>query len=188
MRLLAGKFAFAVLYLNGVTPAFCEDFLKRQVFGAIGIGKTYDDEGSLGSGLNAGGGFGYRLSQRFAVEAEVNGFRTRRDFGSSFASFQANGAQVMGSGLLYLSRGRAQAYLLLGGGLLHVNVKNGFAGASAGKSANGFAVNFGGGLKILMSPHFSLRPELRIYSGGSGKAVEPPFSDIRISLGVGYHW
>ena len=158
------------------------------MFGAIGIGKTYDDEGSLGSGLNAGGGFGYRLSRRFAVEAEVNAFRTRRDFSSSFAPFQANGAHVMGSGLLYLNRGRAQTYLLLGAGLLHVHVKNGFGGAPAGRSANGFAVNFGGGLKIFVSPHFSLRPELRIYSGGLGEAVEPPFSDIRISLGVGYHW
>jgi hypothetical protein len=72
--------------------------------------------------------------------------------------------------------------------LLHVHVKNGFGGVPAGKSANGFAVNFGGGLKIYVSPHVSLRPELRIYSGGSREAVEPPFSDIRISLGVGYHW
>jgi opacity protein-like surface antigen len=187
-RLLAGKSALAVLCLTGVAPAFCEDLVRREVFGAIGIGKTYDDEGSLGSGLNAGGGFGYRLSQRFALEAEVNGFRTRRDFSSSFAPFQANGAHVMGSGLLYLSRGRAQAYLLLGAGLLHVHVKNGFGELPAGQSGNGFAVNLGGGLKIFMRPHFSLRPELRIYSGGAGGAVEPPFSDIRISLGVGYHW
>lgn len=158
------------------------------MFGAIGIGKTYDDEGSLGSGLNAGGGFGYRLSRRFGVEADVNGFRTRRDFSPSFSPFQANGVHVMGSGLLYLNRGRAQAYLLLGGGLQHVHVKSGFGGAPTGRSANGFAVNLGGGLKIFVSPHVSLRPELRIYSGGSGKAVEPPFSDIRISLGVGYHW
>ena len=75
------------------------------MFGAIGIGKTHDDEGSLGSGLNAGGGFGYRLSRRFAVEAEVNAFRTQRDFSSSFAPLQANGAHVMGSGVLYLNRG-----------------------------------------------------------------------------------
>ena len=115
--------------------------------------------------LNAGGGFGYRLSRRVAVEAEVNGFRTRRDFSSSFAPFQAQGAHVMGSGLLYLNRGRAQTYLLLGGGLLHVRVKNGFGELPVGRSANGFAINFGGGLKIFVSPHFSLRPELRIYSG-----------------------
>jgi len=188
MRLVAGELAIAVLCLTGVTPAFCEDLRRREVFGAIGIGKTYDDEGSLGSGLNAGGGFGYRLSQRFAAEAEVNAFRTRRDFSPSFAPFQASGVHAMGSGLLYLGRGRAQAYLLLGAGLLHVHVNNGFGGAPAGKSANGFAVNLGGGLKIFVRQHFSLRPELRIYSGGSGKAVEPPFSDIRISLGVGYHW
>src|SRR6185436_1992369 len=120
----------------------------------------------------AGGGFGYHLSRRFAVEAGVNGFRTRRDFSSSFAPFQANGAHVMGSGLLYLSRGRAQAYLLLGAGLLHVHVKNGFGELPAGQSGNGFAINFGGGLRIFVSPHLSLRPELRIYSGGAGGAVE----------------
>ena len=188
MRLLAGKFALAVICLTAAVPSFCQDFLRREVFGAIGIGKTYDDEGSLGYGLNAGGGFGYHLSRGFAVEAGVNGFRTRRDFSSSFAPFQANGAHVMGSGLLCLNRGRAQTYLLLGAGLLHVHVKNGFGELPVGRSANGFAINFGGGLKIFLSQHISVRPELRIYSGGSGKAVEPPFSDIRISLGMGYHW
>lgn len=176
---LAGIVAISGLCLPGATPAFGQDFLKKEVFGVIGIGKTYDDEGSLGAGVNVAGGFGYRLWSRFGVEAEVNAFRTRRDFGSAYPPFRANGAHVMGSGLLYLSRGRGQAYLLLGGGLVRTHVN---------RSANGVGFNFGGGMKIFVKPHLSLRPELRIYVGTRGGVVETPFVDIRTSMGVGYHW
>ena len=133
----------AVFCLTGAAPAFCKDFLRREVFGAIGIGKTYDDEGSLGSGLNAGGGFGYRVSQRFGVEAEVNGFRTRRDFGSSFAPFQANGAHVMGSGLLYLSRGRAKRTCCWAG-VCCLHVKNGFGGGPGMSRTGSPSISAGG--------------------------------------------
>ena len=187
MRLLAGKVALAVLCLIAAAPAFCQDFLRREVFGAVGVGKTYDDEGSLGSGLNVAGGFGYRVSRRIGVEAEVNAFRTRREFSAPFEPFRANGVHAMGSGLLYLNRGRSQAYLLLGGGLLHSHLGGGFAGVS-NRAANGFAVNLGGGIKIRVSSHFSLRPELRIYAGDSGGVAEAPLGDIRFSMGLGYHW
>lgn len=180
--------AFSGLYLAAPATASGEDFLKKEVFGAIGIGKTYDDEGSLGSGVNVGGGFGYRLWSRIGVEVEVNAFRTRREFSSAYPPFQASGAHVMGSGLLYLSRGRGQAYLLFGGGLLHTRLESGFGSVPVPRSANGFAVNLGGGMKIFVNPHVSLRPELRIYVGDSRGAVEPPFGDIRFSMGVGYHW
>jgi len=170
----------------GVFPAWGADF-KRELFGVVGVGKTYDDEGSLGSGINGGAGFGYRLSRRFGVEAEVNLFRTRREFSSQFPAFEANGAQVMGSGLLYLTQGRGQVYLVFGGGLQHVHVASGFGGP-VGRSGSGGAINFGGGVKILVSPRVSLRPEARVFAGGSGSAVEAPFSVIRVSLGVGYHW
>lgn len=176
------------LCLAAPSLAFGDDFLKKEVFGAIGIGKTYDDEGSLGAGLNGGGGFGYRLSHRFGVEAEVNAFRTRREFSAGYPPFQANGAHLMGSGLLYLGRERTQAYLLFGGGLLHTRLESGFGGVPVRRSANGFAVNLGGGMKIFVSPHVSVRPELRIYAGNSRDVVEAPFGDIRFSIGVGYHW
>ena len=78
----------------GIGSVSGQEFLKREVFGNIGVGKTYDDEGSLGKGINGGGGIGYRLTDRFGVEAEVNGFRTKRVFSPDFAPFRASGAFV----------------------------------------------------------------------------------------------
>ena len=168
------RFVILALCAALVLPAWSANFLRSEVFGVVGVGKTYDDEGSLGSGINGGGGFGYRLSRRFGVEAEVNIFRMRREFGRVFQAFEANGAHVMGSGLLYLTQGRGQAYLIFGGGLQHVNVKSGFGGASLG-SGHGGAINFGGGVKAFVTPHVSLRPEMRVFAGDSGSVVEAPF-------------
>jgi hypothetical protein len=176
-----------VLCAAVTSPAWTADFLRQEVFGVVGVGKSYDDEGSLGSGFNGGGGFGYRLSRRWAVEAEVNVFRTRREFSSQVPAFQANGAHAMLSGLLYLTQGRGQAYVIFGGGLLHTNVVRGFGGG-AGRSASGGAVNLGGGVKASISPRVFVRPEVRLLSGGSGPAIEAPFSVIRVSLGLGYQW
>ena len=173
--------------LAGIASAQPANFLRKEVFGVAGVGATYDDEGSLGSGINGGGGFGYRLSSRFGLQAEINAFRTKRVFSPPFAPFEASGVHVMGSALLYLTRGRAQLYLIGGAGLLHSALDRDFAGVNRNDSSNGFALGVGGGLRVFVTPRFSLRPELRIFTGGS-HAVEPPFSDIRLSLGAGYHW
>ena len=182
--LIAGLFAVSVL----AAADTAEGYLNRELFGTVGIGKAYDDEGSLGSGLNGGGGFGYRLSQRFGVEAEINAFRTVREFGPLFPPFRATGVHAMGYGLLYFNRGRAQAYLIFGAGLLHSSNPVGFAGARSDPSANGFAANLGAGIKIFVSEHVSLRPEFRIYAGDSRGVVEPPLGVMRFSMGIGYHW
>jgi hypothetical protein len=178
------------LVLLGVclVPAFGQDVSKGEVFGTIGIGKTYDDEGSLGSGINGGGGIGYRLTGRLGVEAEVNAFRTKRDFSFTPNGFEASGAFIMGNGLLYLTRGRGQLYLIGGAGLLHIRNQFGFTGVAVNRSGNGLAVDVGMGLKIFATPRFYLRPDVRVYAGNSGSTVEAPFSDIRISIGAGYCW
>jgi len=183
-RLVLGLFAISGLHL----ACAADGYLRNEIFGAVGIGAAYHDEGSLGSGLNGGGGFGYRLSRRFGLEAEVNAFRTTRDYSSLYPPFQASGVHAMGSGLLYLNRGRAQTYLIFGAGLMHVSNATGFAGAQPGSSTDGLAANVGAGIKIFVTEHLSLRPEFRIYAGNSRGAVEPPLGVLRLSLGIGYHW
>ncbi len=170
----------------GIVSASGQEY-RREVFGSIGVGKTYDDEGSLGKGLNGGGGFGYRLTQRFGVEGEVNGFATKRTFSPAFAPFRASGVFVNGNGLFYLNQGRAQAFLIGGVGMLHVQNDSSFAGP-VNRSSNGLAINFGAGVKVFLTPHVLLRPEFRIYGANSGNAVESPFTDMRFSIGAGYAW
>lgn len=176
------------LYFVAAASTSGQEYMKREVFGSVGVGKTYDDEGSLGKGINGAGGAGYRLTRRFGVEVEVSGFQTKREIAFTPAPFQARGALVMANGLLYLNRGRGQFYLIGGAGMLHIRNQVGFGGVPVNRSDNGLAVDFGIGVKIFATSHIVLRPEARIFGGDSGRAVEAPFTDMRFSIGAGYCW
>ena len=123
MRLLAGKFALAILCLTGAAPAFCEDFLKREVFGAIRhwLRAHRDDEGSLGSGLNAWGrlrpaacrsasAVEARRGQRVSGRGAISVLPSRPSRRAAPTAMRAAWPHA------HLSRGRAQTYLLLGAG------------------------------------------------------------------------
>jgi opacity protein-like surface antigen len=155
---------------------------RVDVFGLIGVGATYDDEGSLGRGVSGAGGIGYRLTKRFGVEGEINAFQSKRDFGQPVPPFQHSGAHVMANALAHFGPSRAQFYLLGGVGLLHVKNK------STDRSDNGFNVGFGAGFKFFATDHIYIRPDVRIFGGSTSQAVESPFSMLRIAVGVGYSW
>jgi opacity protein-like surface antigen len=155
---------------------------RVDVFGLIGVGATYDDEGSLGRGVSGAAGIGYRLTKRLGIEGEVNAFSSKRDFGQIVPPFQHSGAHVMGNALLHFGPSRAQFYLLGGVGLLHVKNK------STNQSDNGFNVGLGLGMKIFATSHIYIRPDFRIFGGSTNQAVESPFSMLRLGVGVGYSW
>lgn len=182
------RFLAVLGWLVAAASLFGQDYPKREVFGTIGIAKTYDDEGSLGKGLHGGGGFGCRFTRRLGAEVEVTGFRTRREFDYIPAAFEASGAMVLGNGLLYLSTGRAQWYLIGGLGMLHIRNKVGFSGVPFNVADNGLALDLGTGIKIYASRHLVLRPEVRLFAGNSGRAVEAPFSGVRVSMAAGFCW
>jgi hypothetical protein len=163
-------------------PVAAQWGFKREVFGAVGAGSTYDDEGSLGRGINGGGGIGYRLTPRLGFEAEVNAFRSKRDFGPPIAPFEHSGAHFMGNALLHVNRGRAQFYLIGGAGVLHIH------NTGTNRSHNGLSIDLGLGIKIFVTPHVYIRPDARAYVGSGGSAAESPFSDLRIAAGAGYSW
>ena len=122
------------------------------------------------------------------MEAEVNGFRTRREFSPAFPPFQAHGAHVMGNALLYLNRSAAaQAYVLFGAGLLHAVNEVDFGGARV-TICNGLALGAGFGVKAFVNRSLSLRPEIRVFPRRVPGALEVPFTALRFSLGLGYHW
>ena len=50
-----------------------------SVYGSIGGGKTWDDEGSIGSGLSAGGGVEWRFRPKWSVGADVERVGHERD-------------------------------------------------------------------------------------------------------------
>jgi hypothetical protein len=174
---MARFLALLFLLLLAVASMCGQDTPKREVFGVTGIGKTYDDEGSLGKGLHGGGGFGYRFTRRFGAEIEATAFRTRREFPTQV--FEASGAMLLGNGLLHLTGGRVQWYLLGGAGLLYV--RNNL-------TDHGLVLALGTGVKIYPTRRFVLRPEVRLFAGNSGRAVEAPFTGVRVSMGAGFCW
>jgi hypothetical protein len=155
----------AVLLL--VAP-LCAQQRRAEVFGMIGIGKTYDDEGSLGSGPSGGGGVGYRLRKRLGVGAEINAFRSKRDFGSFQPPFEHNGVHVMGNALAHFGPPRAQFYLLGGAGLAHLR--------NVGRdiSETKFGICFGVGMKIFASRRIYVRPDVRVFGSGGGARSRVP--------------
>jgi hypothetical protein len=163
-------------------PLIAQQPGKTDVFGLIGLGKVYDDEGSLGSGLNLGGGVGYRLRKRLGVEAEVNGFRSERDFVSSLSPFRHSGFQVMGNALSHFGPPRAQFYIL--GGLGVMGVRN----RRRDVADTLFGIGFGAGMKIFASEHIYIRPDLRIFGRGGSNLIGDPITVLRIGIGAGYTW
>jgi opacity protein-like surface antigen len=155
---------------------------RVDVFGLVGVGATYDDEGSLGKGVSGAGGIGYRLTKRFGVEGEVNAFQSKREFGSIVPPFQHSGAHVMGNALLHFGPQRAPFYLLGGVGLAHVKNK------TTDRSDDAFNLGFGFGFKFYATDRVYIRPDFRIFAGSTNQAAESPFSMLRVAIGVGYSW
>jgi opacity protein-like surface antigen len=163
---------------------------RGEVFGSIGGGKTYDDEGSLGSGFDVGGGVGFRLTPRFGVEGQINRLDYKRDF-SSGVRFEGTALFTTANVLYHFTTSQAQPYVIGGLGFVHHENRSRFPGDNSlpTRTSNGFAKNFGAGVKIFLNKKFSLRPEFRVFLGDTaGSGVEPPFSVGRGSVAFSYHW
>jgi opacity protein-like surface antigen len=181
----------AVVFLMPVLSMAQDNGMKWEVFGTAGYGKAYDDEGNIGSGLDLGGGFGYRITPKLGIEGTVNWFKHSREFGPP-NPVRFEGTAISGAANLvyHFSESKVQPFVTGGvGGLRHEDTSSGFGLFFPPRSASGFAYNFGGGVKIFVSRHVSLRPEGRILVANLGSGgIEPPFSQFRFSMGIGYHW
>lgn len=174
------------------STALSQDYRpKYEVFGTAGYGTTYDDEGGVGRGLDVGAGFGVRAIGKLGFEGSVNRIGHLREFASSPVRFEGTGVFACANALYHFSDSKAQPYVIGGIGLLHHEDRSsGLGPPRPPLSASGFAYNFGAGVKVFLNKHISLRPEFRVFVGDLGKAggTEPPFSLLRGSVGIGYHW
>jgi len=89
---------------------------RWRVGGIVGAGETWDDEGSLGRGVAAGGRIDWRLVGNTRVEAAIDLLTHDRSVGF----FQANGDSVIFSASLLqgFGGGRVQPYVLGGASLV----------------------------------------------------------------------
>lgn len=81
-----------------------------HLFGVLAVGWLNDDEGSLGRGLEAGGGGGYRWRGPLAAEVQLGRLGTERRFASG-VEFDARLLQLSGRVLYHFSAGRTEPYV-----------------------------------------------------------------------------
>jgi opacity protein-like surface antigen len=163
---------------------------RGEVFGSIGGGKIYDDEGSLGKGLDIGGGVGFRITPKVGIEGQVNRIDYERNFFSG-VRFAGTAVFTTANLLYHFSTEKVQPYLVGGVGFVHHENRSRFPEDNVlpKRTTNGLATNFGAGVKIFLNKKFSVRPEFRIFLGDTaGSGVEPPFSLGRASVAFSYHW
>jgi opacity protein-like surface antigen len=178
MRRLIPALVLAALPLAAQTSG---EFKRWEVHGSIGGGKSYDDEGSIGSGLSGGFGVGKRVTRRIGVEGEYTHLRHKREISGGAFIWEGSANLFTGNFLLHFRpERRVQPFVLIGAG-----------GMTYEGSGPGFAWNCGAGVKAYLTDHWFLRPEVRISSGDYDRGPsqpEPPLSNIRVQFGVGYRW
>jgi hypothetical protein len=186
------KLILVTIFLFLPSAAAAQEYDSRwEVFGTLGYGGTWDDEGGIGRGLDVGGGLGLRATRKLGFEGSINRVKHVREFDSSPVRFEGTAVFASANALYHFSESRAQPFVTGGGGAFwHEDRSSGLGPPRAPLEAGGFVFNFGGGVKVFLGKHVSLRPEFRIFIGdpGGGGGVEPPFSLMRGSIGVSYHW
>ena len=160
-----------------------EPGLGIEVFASLGAGR-YDPYDGMAfyfgppperpdqTGLNLGAGIAFRpaksgegYSSGFGFEFELNTMRKERGNVTSRITF------LTGSALYhFLSHSKVQPYVLLGIGSIY-----------GGRGSNGLALTAGLGGKVFLTPHISIRPEIRLFGSWDN-------SFIRYSGGICYHW
>jgi hypothetical protein len=189
---IMAKLTLVAIFLLLPSAAFGQEYDSRwEVFGTLGYGGTWDDEGGVGRGLDIGGGLGVRATRKLGFEGSINRIRHLRKFSTSPVRFEGTAVFASANALYHFSESSTQPYVIGGvGALWHEDRSSGLGPVRPPLDASGFAYNFGGGVKFFLSKHVSLRPEFRIFIGdlGVNGGVEPPFSLMRGSIGVSYHW
>jgi hypothetical protein len=185
-------FIFVAVFLLIPIKSFGQDYDSRwEVFGTVGYGGTWDDEGGIGGGIVVGGGLGVRPTSRVGFEGSFLRVFHKRTFDLSPVIFEGTGVFVSGNALYHFSESRVQPYVTGGAGLVHhTDRSSGLGQPRSSVGASGLAYNFGAGLRIFANRHISLRPEFKVYLGNLGDRapIDPVFNAVGGSLGISYHW
>lgn len=187
-------FVFLVFFLFLAAPTFGQDYFSRwEVFGTVGYGRTWDDEGDIGRGINLGGGLGVRATPKLGFEGSVNRVRHSRTFDFSGVTFKGTGTFVSANALYHFTESGVQPFVTGGVGVVHRTDSSSAIGLEPPRpsiSASGFAYNFGVGMKIFANKHISVRPEFKIFFGdlSDQDLIDPVFRVVQGSIGISYHW
>lgn len=155
------------------------------VFAAAGVHRLWDDESSIGTGLSAGGGISFPLTDRWVIRGRVVRSHNKRDFQNGVI-FQADATRYTGEILWKFSGGPRAGYVGGGAGGFAYDQESIFGpnpqdprGDSRPvqrfmSSGNGFMYGAIAGLTAVAKGRFSLQPEISLWVGGDYHLVIEP--------------
>ena len=158
---------------------------KGRLYGGLGTGRFYDDEGSLGNGPTYRAGSEWRPLKHLGIGGELMGIHHRR---RDYFHVQGNDVAFSVDAICYFSKSRLQPYVLGGIGILLPHYSYSWPGlpdaGSFKASKQDRAINLGAGAKFFINRRWSLDPEARLLlSSPNGYALVNYFS-----MAASYHW
>lgn len=151
------------------TLAAGQEFSRGEVVGMAGIG-VYQ-EGAL---ADFGGGAGYRLSRRYALVGEFHRVGTEKQETVLGIPVRGKGREVNLLGGIHIlfpaGSGKIEPYVSVGSGLCHAKSTFTVPGlrVSFQDSEAAPVVFAGGGIRLLGSERWGIRPEAKIVGGRGG--------------------
>ena len=144
---------------------------RGSVAGVAGAGRTWDDEGSLGSGTALGARAEWRLFGNTGLEASLDTLSHDRRGGF----FEAEGRTTFAGASLVARFGRAaaQPYVLGGVHLASHSGSTRFSDVRVEHDSTDFGYHFGGGLAIRFARRLEAGPEARFYMIQPGNDSDP---------------
>jgi len=165
---------------------------KGEISGSFGWSALYHGKHREFSGLNVAAGVGVRP---FSGALSGLGFEGRFAYLRSNVETSGNVLILSGSTLYHFSRSKVQPYVFGGFGVLRgertvvVQIGSGTEILEEERYQDNWdkiGFEFGGGVKIALTPNLALRPEFRLLdtTPGQGYNLGVP----QANLGVSYHW
>jgi opacity protein-like surface antigen len=182
MRSFSFTAFFILLLACGAAQAQTAD-TRGSAGGVLGIGKTWDDEGNIGTGPLAGGRIEWRLFGNTGVELSADWLSHDRE-GQVFES--SGHTTFLGVSLLHrFGRRAAQPYILAG---LHLAMHTGstrFDDLRTDRSSSDLGYHFGGGVAVRLSDRLEVGPEARFYMIQPENDSDPAFANwlgVRVAV------
>jgi opacity protein-like surface antigen len=141
---------------------------KGEVFGSVGGGWLYHGNNHLLTGFGAGGGVGVRP---FTNALSGLGFEGRFGFLGSDTEMVSDIWMFSGVAVYHFGKSRVQPYVLGGIGALrgettvtttYGDEEGNYTQEFHQASLNKLGLELGGGVKVALTPSFSIRPEFRV--------------------------
>jgi outer membrane protein with beta-barrel domain len=204
MRLFTIGHLIVVTLVMASSSAFAQTFTKRRIDVAVaaGFSKTFDDEGSVGTGGNLDGSIGVRLTPRIGVEAGVGHVRHDRIAAAGALRFEGGSTLLSASAIFRFSDGRAQPYVRAGYGVIHyagtltsgpqtdlppgVHVPDAPT-VQVSRRGNASFVAAAAGLDVYVTPQVSIRPAFTMNITQTNRDWMP-WVIFGGGVGAAFHW